>query len=162
MRRKRSMSIWTRPTSSSQSLWSIVGTESICFLWELGRSLKSATKEPSSFAYLLQRLSVAIQVGNVSSVLEILPDTDISGNITCLSCLLSSRSLTTNECRWPHLPGNSRWTQCGTCNRPMQRLFIGGETFSNSPLARLVRTLSENRLASSPLMLKETLVSELP
>ena len=33
-----------------------VGLESMCFLRELGRRLKSATGEPFSFAYLLQRL----------------------------------------------------------------------------------------------------------
>ena len=35
------------------------------------------TGEPSSFAYLLQHLSVAIQVGNVASILGSLPATDI-------------------------------------------------------------------------------------
>ena len=46
-----------------------VGPESMCFLRELGRRLKSTTGEPFSFSYLLQRLSVAIQVGIMSSVL---------------------------------------------------------------------------------------------
>ena len=54
-----------------------VGPESMCFLRELRRRLKSATGEPVSFAYLLQRLSVAIQVGNMFAVLGTLPVTDI-------------------------------------------------------------------------------------
>ena len=46
-----------------------MGPDSLSFLHELGRRLKSATGEPQSFSYLLQRLSVAIQVGNSASVL---------------------------------------------------------------------------------------------
>ena len=43
---------------------SVVGPDSLYFLRDLGRKLKSATGEPNSFTYLLQRLSVAIQIGN--------------------------------------------------------------------------------------------------
>ena len=39
-----------------------VGPDSMCFLRDLGRRLKSASGEPNSFAYLLQRISVAIQM----------------------------------------------------------------------------------------------------
>ena len=42
---------------------SVVGPYSICCLCDLGRRLKSATSEPNSFTYLLQRFSVVIQVG---------------------------------------------------------------------------------------------------
>ena len=52
-----------------------VGPDSImCFLRDLGRRLKSATREPNSFTYLLQRISVTIQVGNLTSVLGSVPD----------------------------------------------------------------------------------------
>ena len=46
-----------------------MGPESLCFLHDLGQRLKSATGETQSFSYLLQRLSVAIQTGNASSIL---------------------------------------------------------------------------------------------
>ena len=46
-----------------------MGPDSLCFLRDLGRRLKSSTGEPQSFTYMLQRLSVAIQLGNTSSVL---------------------------------------------------------------------------------------------
>ena len=51
------------------------GPETSCFLLELGRRLKAATGEPNSFTYLLQ-LSVASQVGNATSVLGYLPNSD--------------------------------------------------------------------------------------
>ena len=51
-----------------------VSPDSMCFLHNLGRRLKSATGEPNSFIYLLQLVSVAIQVGNLTSVLGSLPD----------------------------------------------------------------------------------------
>ena len=54
-----------------------VGPESMSFLRNLGKRLRSVTGEPSSFAYLLQRLSVTIQVGNLASMLGSLPATDI-------------------------------------------------------------------------------------
>lgn len=54
-----------------------VRTEPMCFLRELCKRLKSLTGESSSFACLLERFSVAIQVGSMSSVLGSLPDTDI-------------------------------------------------------------------------------------
>ena len=54
-----------------------VGPESMSFLRNLGKCLRSVTGEPSSFAYLLQRLSSAIQVGNAASMLGSLPASDI-------------------------------------------------------------------------------------
>ena len=53
-----------------------VGPDSRCFLCDLGRRLKSASGELNSFAYLLQRISLAIQIGNLFSVLGWLPDFD--------------------------------------------------------------------------------------
>ena len=46
-----------------------IGKASLAFLAELGRRIKSATGEPRSFAYLLQRLSIAVQRGNAISIL---------------------------------------------------------------------------------------------
>ena len=46
-----------------------IGSDSVCFLRDLGRCLKSCTGEPNSFMYLIQHLSVAIQVGNSTSVM---------------------------------------------------------------------------------------------
>ena len=45
-----------------------IGPDSLSFLRNLGRRLKATTGEPQSFTYLLQRLSVAIQMGNSASV----------------------------------------------------------------------------------------------
>ena len=50
-----------------ETCWSI-GPDSLCFLRNLGRRLKSTTGEPQFFTYLLQQLSVAIQMGNSASV----------------------------------------------------------------------------------------------
>ena len=52
-----------------------VGPTSASFLRELGKRLKMATGEPRSYIFLLQRISVAIQVGNATSVLGSLPAT---------------------------------------------------------------------------------------
>ena len=41
----------------------------MCFLHDLGRHLRLCTGDPNSFMYLLQHLSVAIQVGNSTSVI---------------------------------------------------------------------------------------------
>ena len=46
-----------------------VRPDTMCFLRNLGQSLKSATGEPQSFPYLPPQLSVAIQMGNSASVL---------------------------------------------------------------------------------------------
>ena len=54
-----------------------VGFESLQFLKQLGHRIRDATGEPSSYAYLLQRLSVAIQIGNAASVLGTLDKPDI-------------------------------------------------------------------------------------
>ena len=59
-----------------------IGPESLPFLRELGRRLRSATGEPNSYIYLIQRLSVAIQVGNSISVLGTLPN--ISNYFECM------------------------------------------------------------------------------
>ena len=53
-----------------------VGPYSMYFLCDLGRRLKSATREPNSSTYFLQRISVAFQVDNLTSVLGSLPDID--------------------------------------------------------------------------------------
>ena len=45
-----------------------IGPDSVCFLRNLGRRLKSTAGEAQSFIYLLQRLSVAIQMGNSASM----------------------------------------------------------------------------------------------
>ena len=45
-----------------------IGPDSMSFLRNLGRRLKSATGELQSFTYLFQQLSVAIQMGNSASV----------------------------------------------------------------------------------------------
>ena len=50
-----------------------VGPDSHIFLKELGRRLRMATGEPKSYAFLLQRLSVAIQTGNAASVMGSIP-----------------------------------------------------------------------------------------
>ena len=54
-----------------------IGPDSKSFLLDLGRRLKMATGEPRSYAFLLQRISVAIQTGNASSVLGSLPTPSI-------------------------------------------------------------------------------------
>ena len=54
-----------------------IGPESMCFLRDLGRRLRSSTGEPQSFAHLLQRLSVAVQVGNSTSVMGSIGNTDL-------------------------------------------------------------------------------------
>ena len=41
----------------------------MCFLHGLARRLRLCTDEPNSFTYLLQHLSVVIQVGNPTSVI---------------------------------------------------------------------------------------------
>ena len=46
-----------------------IGKAFFAFLAELGRRIKSATGEPTSFAYLLQRLSIAVQRGNAIFIL---------------------------------------------------------------------------------------------
>ena len=46
-----------------------LGSQSLKFIEDLGRRLKTATDEANSKQYLLQRISVAIQKGNTASVL---------------------------------------------------------------------------------------------
>ena len=47
-----------------------IGPKSLALLKEPGRRIRAETGEPKSREYLLQRLSVAIQRGNCTSVLE--------------------------------------------------------------------------------------------
>ena len=54
-----------------------IGPESLCFLRDLGRCLRSSTREPQSLAHLLRRLSVAVQVGNSTSVMGSIGNTDL-------------------------------------------------------------------------------------
>ena len=49
-----------------------VGLESLQFLKQLGQRIWAVKGEPSSYAYLLHRLSMAIQIGNAVSVLDTL------------------------------------------------------------------------------------------
>ncbi len=53
-----------------------LGGEASIFLRELGRRMRTATGEPRSTEFLLQRLSVAIQQGNAACVLGTLPDSE--------------------------------------------------------------------------------------
>ena len=48
--------------------WELLA-QSLDFLKELGRRIRQQTGEAKSFPYLLQRLSVAVQRGNLASVL---------------------------------------------------------------------------------------------
>ena len=52
------------------------GPETGNFLKELGKRIKMASGEPRSLSFLLQRISVAIQIGNATSVLGSLPVVD--------------------------------------------------------------------------------------
>lgn len=52
-----------------------IGPRSRTFPRYLGRRLKRVTGEPKSFAFLMQRISVAVQVGNATSVIGSLPVT---------------------------------------------------------------------------------------
>ena len=53
-----------------------VGPDTMSFLKDLGLRIKMATGEPQSFAFLMQRLSVAVQTGNVISVVGTIGSTD--------------------------------------------------------------------------------------
>ena len=50
-----------------------IGPKSRDFLRELGKRLRMVTGEPQSYAFLMQRISVAIQTGNATSVISSLP-----------------------------------------------------------------------------------------
>lgn len=52
-----------------------IGPSSMAFLKRVGKCLKMVTGEPRSFAYLLQRISVAVQVGNTVSITATIPVT---------------------------------------------------------------------------------------
>ena len=54
----------------------VVGPDSMCFLCDLSRRLKSATGKPNVFTYLLQWITVAIQVNNLTKSLGSLPGID--------------------------------------------------------------------------------------
>ena len=47
----------------------VIGPKSLVFLKDLGRRLRQETKEEMAQAYLLQRLSIAVQRGNAVSVM---------------------------------------------------------------------------------------------
>ena len=53
-----------------------MGPDTLSFLRDLGRRLRSVTGEPQSFVHLLRRLSVAIQIGNTSSILGTMEQPD--------------------------------------------------------------------------------------
>ena len=58
-----------------------LGPDSQLFLKELGRRLRRATGEPKSYSFLLQRLSVAIQIGNAASIMGSIPvSLEVSGD----------------------------------------------------------------------------------
>jgi hypothetical protein len=48
-------------------------SESLCFLRELGSRVVVATEEKRASMFLLQRMSLAVQRGNVASILGTLP-----------------------------------------------------------------------------------------
>ena len=50
-----------------------VGPKSRDFLRELGKRIRMVTREPQSYAFLMQRITVAIQIGNATSVIASLP-----------------------------------------------------------------------------------------
>ena len=50
--------------------WNIEG---LAFVRELGRRISQVTGDPRETTYLLQRLSVAVQLGNVASFVGSLP-----------------------------------------------------------------------------------------
>ena len=47
----------------------VVGPQSLAFLKDLGRRMRQVTGKERSLSYLLQRVSVAVQRGNTTSVL---------------------------------------------------------------------------------------------
>ena len=53
-----------------------IGPVSKPFLRDLARRIKMVSGEPKSFGFLMQRISVAIQIGNATSVLGTLPVVD--------------------------------------------------------------------------------------
>ena len=50
-----------------------LGPKSRDFLRELGKHLRMVTGEPQSYAFLMQKISDAIQIGNATSVIASLP-----------------------------------------------------------------------------------------
>ena len=72
-----SMHTWTTCFNSAQLLWRrvapYVGPKLRDFLRELGKRLRMVTGEPRLYAFLMQRISVAIQIGNATSVMASLP-----------------------------------------------------------------------------------------
>ena len=51
-----------------------LGKQTRVFLRALGRAIAFATQEPKASAYLQQRISVAIQIGNTAAILETFTD----------------------------------------------------------------------------------------
>jgi len=52
------------------------GPQALSFIRKIGRKLIEYTGEPKSCAYLIQRISIAIQRGNAASILGTLPSTN--------------------------------------------------------------------------------------
>ena len=50
-----------------------IGQEAFAFFQDLGRRIFANTAEPSSFQFLMQRLSVTVQRGNAACVLGTVP-----------------------------------------------------------------------------------------
>ena len=51
-----------------------LGKQTRVFLRTLGRAIAFATQEPKAEAYLQQRISVAVQIGNTAAILETFTD----------------------------------------------------------------------------------------
>ena len=65
----------------------VFGPRTTEFLKELGHRLRQVSGEANSYAYLTQRLSVAIQRGNAASVLGIMKvDSDDEEFFVCVLC----------------------------------------------------------------------------
>ena len=66
----------------------VFGARTTEFLKELGHRLRQVSGEANSFAYLTQRLSVAVQRGNAASVLEAIKvDRDFLYKFCCIVLL---------------------------------------------------------------------------
>ena len=74
LKRKRPRSMLTSTASIDSSHIAMetcgsIGPKSRAFLGKLSKRLNMVTGEPKSHAFLMQRISVAIQVGNATSVI---------------------------------------------------------------------------------------------
>ena len=57
-----------------------LGPDAQSFLQDMGQHLREATSEPSSYHYLLQRISVAMQHGKVNTVLGTQGDLELAAD----------------------------------------------------------------------------------